>query len=270
FTLPVFVLLDRIVVSLDARPRIVDAVETAYREASEVIFEESPREEAAEPRRLRFSGAYECSNCHKPGREPEPRLFSFNNPFGACPRCQGFGNTVDYDLGLVIPDPGLTLEGGAIDPWNRPKYRPWFSELRKRAAELEVPLDVPWRDLSEAARETVLRGKDGFAGVYGFFQQLERKKYKLHVRVMLSKYRGYAECPDCRGQRLRAEARSVRLGSGAAAAKNICQATALTVAEAKEFFDALKLTPMQEEIAGPILDEVRQRLGFLAAVGLEY
>jgi excinuclease ABC subunit A len=268
---PVFVLLDRIVVSAENRPRIVDAVETAYREAGEVIFEETPRDETAERRRLRFSGSYECTVCHRPGREPEPRLFSFNNPFGACPRCQGFGNTVDYDLNLVIPDPGLTLQDGAIDPWNRPKYRPWFSELKKRAAELGVPLNVPWREMPEAARETVLRGKpstaggDGFAGVMGFFAQMERKKYKLHVRVMLSKYRGYAECPDCRGQRLRAEARAVRIDG-----KNICQATALTIADAKEFFDALKLSPMQEEIAGPILLEVRQRLSFLVAVGLEY
>ena len=270
FQAPVFVLLDRIVVNTENRPRIVDAVETAYRESGEVIFEEVPRDENAERRRLRFSGAYECTSCHRPGREPEPRLFSFNNPFGACPRCQGFGNTVDYDRSLIIPDQGLTLLEGAIDPWNRPKYRPWFTELRKRAAELDVPLDIPWRDLPESARETVLRGKDGFAGLQGFFAQLERKKYKLHVRVMLSKYRGYAECPDCRGQRLRAEARAVRLGSVATGEKNICQATALTVAEAKRFFDALNLTPMQEEIAGPILGEVRQRLGFLAAVGLEY
>ncbi len=268
---PFFALLDRIVVSADNRVRIVDAVETAYREAGEVIFEETPRDETAERRRLRFSGAYECTQCHRPGREPEPRLFSFNNPFGACPRCQGFGNTVDYDLGLVIPDQGLTLTGGAIDPWNRPKYRPWFGELRKRAAELGVPLDVPWRELPEAARETVLRGTpasasgEGFTGVMGFFAQLERKKYKLHVRVMLSKYRGYAECPDCRGQRLRAEARSVRING-----KNICRATAMTIAQAKQFFDALKLTPMQEEIAGPILEEIRQRLSFLDAVGLEY
>jgi excinuclease ABC subunit A len=267
---PVFVLLDRIVVSAENRPRIVDAVETAYREAGEVIFEEADSDETVERRRLRFSGAYECTTCHRPGREPEPRLFSFNNPFGACPRCQGFGNTVDFDLNLVIPDPGLTLLDGAIDPWNRPKYRPWFTELKKRAAELGVPLDVPWREMPEAAREIVLRGKDGFAGVMGFFAQMERKKYKLHVRVMLSKYRGYAECQDCRGQRLRAEARAVRMGDGMTGAKNICQATALTIAEAKEFFDSLKLSPMQEEIAGPILLEVRQRLGFLVAVGLEY
>jgi excinuclease ABC subunit A len=278
---PVFILLDRIVVSAENRPRIVDAVETAYREAGEVTFEEVARHEEAgdettERRRLRFSGAYECKTCHRPGSEPEPRLFSFNNPFGACPRCQGFGNTVDYDLGLVIPDQGLTLNGGAIDPWNRPKYRPWFTDLKKRAAELGVPMDVPWREMPEAAREMVLRGKpaaegkEGFAGVMGFFAQLERKKYKLHVRVMLSKYRGYAECPDCRGQRLRAEARAVRIRSEKSGAKNICQATALTIAQAKEFFDGLKLSPMQEEIAGPILVEVRQRLGFLVAVGLEY
>ncbi len=265
FTLPVFVLLDRIVVSGEARPRIVDAVEIAYREAGEVIFEEALRDENAERRRLRFSGAYECKNCHRPGTEPEPRLFSLNNPFGACPRCQGFGNTVDFDLNLVIPDKTLSLSQGAIDPWNRPKYRFWYTDLRKQAADLGIPLDVPWREMPEQARETVLRGKGAFAGVNGFFAQMEKKKYKLHVRVMLSKYRGYAECPDCRGQRLRAEARAVRING-----KNICQAAALTISQAKEFFDSLALTPMQEEIAGPILIEVRQRLSFLDAVGLEY
>ncbi|MGA3371012.1 MAG: excinuclease ABC subunit UvrA [Terracidiphilus sp.] len=265
FTLPVFILLDRVAVSAENRARIVDAAEIAYREAGEVIFEEVPRDEAAPRPRHRFSAAYECKSCHRAGREPEPRLFSFNNPFGACPRCQGFGNTVDFDLNLVIPDKELSLNGGAIDPWNRPKCRPWFTDLRRQAAELGVPLDVPWRDLPEAARETVLRGKGGFAGVYGFFAQMERKKYKLHVRVMLSKYRGYAECPDCRGQRLRAEARSVRISG-----LNICQATALTIAQAKTFFGALRLSPMQEEIAGSILQEVRQRLSFLDAVGLEY
>jgi excinuclease ABC subunit A len=265
FTLPVFVLLDRIVVSAENRARIVDACEIAYRESGEVVFEEVPREETAERKRHRFSGEFECTSCHRPGKEPEPRLFSFNNPFGACPRCQGFGNTVDYDLNLVIPDKGLSLGDGAIDPWNRPKYRPWFADLRKQAPELGLPLNVPWHELPAEARETVLRGKGSFLGVYGFFAQMERKKYKLHVRVMLSKYRGYAECPDCRGQRLRPEARAVRLNG-----INICQAAALTIAKAKAFFDSLKLSPMQEEIAGPILHEVRQRLSFLDAVGLEY
>ena len=265
FQAPIFVLLDRLVVSAENRVRIVDALETAYREGGEAILEEAPRDETAERRRLRFSGAYECTNCHKPGREPEPRLFSFNNPFGACPRCQGFGNTVDYDINLIIPDKGLSLNDGAIDPWNRPKYRPFFTDLKKRAAELGVKMDVPWSELPFEMQEIVLRGKGSFEGVWGFFTQMDRKKYKLHVRVMLSKYRGYAECPDCRGQRLRAEARAVRLNG-----KNICQAAALTIAQAKVFFNSIELSPMHAEIAGPILDEVRQRLNFLDAVGLEY
>jgi len=265
FQAPIFVLLDRLVVSAENRVRIVDALETAYREGGEAILEEAPRDETAERRRLRFSGAYECTNCHKPGREPEPRLFSFNNPFGACPRCQGFGNTVDYDINLIIPDKGLSLNDGAIDPWNRPKYRPFFTDLKKRAAELGVKMDVPWGELPFEMQEIVLRGKGSFEGVWGFFTQMDRKKYKLHVRVMLSKYRGYAECPDCRGQRLRAEARAVRLNG-----KNICQAAALTIAQAKVFFNSIELSPMHAEIAGPILDEVRQRLNFLDAVGLEY
>jgi len=270
FAQPVYVLLDRIVVSAENRARIVDAAEIAYRESGDVIFETIPREEDAERVRRRFSGEYECTSCHRPGKEPEPRLFSFNNPFGACPRCQGFGNTVDYDLNLVIPDKGLSLSEGAIDPWNRPKYRSWFTDMKKQAGALGIPMDVPWREMSEAAREIVLRGKGAFEGVHGFFAAMERKKNKLHVRVMLSKYRGYAECPECRGQRLRAEARAVRIKAEEYGELNICQSAALTIAKAKDFFAKVKLSPMQEEIAGPILEEVRQRLGFLDAVGLEY
>ena len=275
FTLPVFVLVDRIVVDAENRARIVDAAEIAYREAGEVIFEEAlrPAEDgtiSGEPRRWRFSAAFECASCHRPGREPEPRLFSFNNPFGACPRCQGFGNTVDFDLNLVIPDKGLSLNDGAIDPWNRPKYRPWFTDMKKQASSLGIPMDKPWREMTDEQREIVLRGKGSFEGVWGFFAAMERKKYKLHVRVMLSKYRGYAECPECRGQRLRAEARAVRITTQQHGGLNICQASALTIGKANEFFGSLKLTPMQEEIAGQILHEVRQRLKFLDAVGLEY
>jgi excinuclease ABC subunit A len=273
FSLPVFVLVDRIVVSPENRARIVDAAEIAYREGGEVIFEEVPRDELPEGSqrpRHRYSTAYECRNCHKPGREPEPRLFSFNNPFGACPRCQGFGNTIDFDLNLVIPDKSLSLNDGAIDPWNRPKYRTWFTDLKRQAKALTIPMDVPWQDLTTLQQEVLLYGDKrpggtGFIGIYGFFAEMERKKYKLHVRVMLSKYRGYAVCPKCRGQRLRAEARSVRVNG-----RNICEVSALTISAAKEFFAALTLSPMHEEIAGPILDEVRERISFLDAVGLDY
>ena len=270
FSLPVFVLVDRIVVSAENRARIVDAAEIAYREGGEILYEEVPREEGIERVRHRFSNAYECRSCHKPGREPEPRLFSFNNPFGACPRCQGFGNTIDFDINLVIPDKSLSLTDGAIDPWNRPKYRTWFSDLKRQAKSLSVPMDVPWQDLEPEQQEILLYGDKrpggtGFVGIYGFFAEMERKKYKLHVRVMLSKYRGYAVCPECRGQRLRAESRSVRING-----KNICEASALTISGAKAFFGELNLSPMHQEIAGPILEEVRERISFLDAVGLDY
>ncbi len=275
FTQPVFVLVDRIAVSTEGRARIVDAAEIGYRESGEIIFEivpreprgeVVPREEDSKPReRLRFSREYECKHCHRLYREPEPRLFSFNNPYGACPRCQGFGNTIDFDLDLIIPDKGKTLDDGAIDPWTRPKYRPYHTELRRACREQGIPLNVPWYDLTAAQQGFVLEGNGSFPGVHGFFQLMERKKYKLHVRVMLSKYRGYARCPECKGERLRAEARAVLLDG-----RNICQAAALTIGAAHQFFAALKLNREQEEIAGSILKEVQQRLRFLDSVGLDY
>ncbi len=272
FALPVFVLVDRIAVASDNRARIVDAAEIGYRESGEILFEIVPREAemAAPPERLRFSGAFECKNCHRQYKEPEPSLFSFNNPWGACPRCQGFGNTIDFDLDLIIPDKSKTLDEGAIDPWNRPKYRSWLNDLRKAARQNGIPLNVPWWDLTPEQQAFVLDGNGSFAGVHGFFALLERKKYKLHVRVMLSKYRGYALCPECKGQRLRAEARAVRIGDECGEGRNICEAAALTIGAAARFFSTLTLTPMQEEIAGSILEEIRQRLTFLDAVGLDY
>ena len=219
--------------------------------------------------RLRFSAAFECKRCHRVYREPEPRLFSFNNPFGACPRCQGFGNTIDFDLDLIIPDKSKTLDQGAIDPWNRPKYRSYFTESEAGGAAARHP-DRRAVVGSRAGSAGVCAGWGwGVSGVHGFFALLERKKYKLHVRVMLTKYRGYAMCPECKGQRLRAEARAVRIGDGKCT-RNICEAAALTIRAAKEFFEGIELTPMQQEIAGSILHEIRQRLHFLDAVGLDY
>jgi excinuclease ABC subunit A len=260
-----YALVDRLVVSADNRARIVDAAEIGFRESGEIVFETVPRDPETEPRRLRFSQAFECKLCHRIYREPEPRLFSFNNPYGACERCQGFGNTIDFDLNLIIPDKQKTLNDGAIDPWTRPKYRPYQSELRKAAMQNKIPLDTPWRDLTAEQQAFVLDGNGTFPGVHGFFALLERKKYKLHVRVMLSKYRGYALCPECKGTRLRAEARAVRLNG-----QNICEVSAFTIRQAHRLFENLTLTPQQQEIAGGILVEIQQRLHFLDAVGLEY
>ena len=267
FSEPVYGLVDRLAVSAEQRSRIVDAVEIGYREAGEVIFETAPRNEdgGEAPRRIRFSQRFECKNDGTRYEEPEPRLFSFNNPYGACPRCQGFGNTIDFDLDLVIPDKGKTLNEGAIEPWTKPKYRPLFTELKRFARSAEIPLDVPWYDLEEEQRRLIVDGGRGFPGVRGFFQHLERKKYKLHVRVFLSRYRGYSLCSDCGGTRLRVEARQVKIQG-----KNICQVCSMTVEEAARFFDQLSLTPQQAAIADKLLIELRERLRFLNEVGLEY
>lgn len=264
FAEPVFVLVDRIVVAGESRPRVVDATEIAYRESREVVFEIVPRDDS--PRRqLRFSQRFECKNCQLRYEEPEPRLFSFNNPFGACQRCQGFGNTIDFDLDLVIPDKRKALGEGAIEPWTKPKYRTFQTELKKFAKAKAIPLDVQWFDLEEDQRLLIIQGEGKFPGINGFFALLERKKYKLHVRVFLSRYRGYALCPECRGQRLRPEARTVLTGG-----KNICDVTSMTVDQAGEFFRSLRLTAFQCEIAGKILEEIQNRLQYLQSVGLEY
>jgi excinuclease ABC subunit A len=263
---------DRLVVAAGQRTRIVDAIEIGYREAGEVIFETASQSgsESADgkreiPVRLRFSQRFECKNDGSRYDEPEPRLFSFNNPYGACPRCQGFGNTIDIDLDLVIPDKGKTLNEGAIEPWTKPKYRPLFTELKRFARQAEIPLDVPWYDLDAEQQKLIVEGGRGFGGVRGFFQHLERKKYKLHVRVFLSRYRGYSVCSACGGTRLRAEGRQVKIEG-----KNICQVCSMTVEQAARFFDHLALSTEQAAIADKLLIELRERLRFLNEVGLEY
>src|SRR6202167_5325071 len=223
FDQPVYMLVDRLPVSAEARSRIVDAVETAYRESGEVIFD-LPARNGQPPRQLRFSHRFDCKQCNLRYEEPEPRLFSFNNPYGACPRCQGFGNTIDFDLDLVIPDKTKSLGEGAVDPWNKPKYRPVFTDMKRFAKQEGIPLDVPWVELGAAEQELILDGDGKFLGVRGFFQYLERKKYKLHIRVFLSRYRGYSTCPDCHGNRLRLEARQVKISG-----RNVCDVCAMTV-----------------------------------------
>jgi excinuclease ABC subunit A len=275
FAEPVFVLVDRLVVSAEARTRVVDAIETAYREAGEVIFELPRNEElaaiagggarATQTRVFRFAQRFECKDCSLRYEEPEPRLFSFNNPYGACPRCQGFGNTIDFDLDLVIPDKLKTIAECPIEPWTKPKYRPLFTDLKRFAKAAGIPLDVPWADLEDEHKNLILNGEGKFLGVRGFFNHLERKKYKLHVRVFLSRYRGYSLCPECNGSRLRLEARQVRVNG-----KNICEVTALTVEDALRFFEKVELSPEEAEIAEKLLEEIRERLRFLNDVGLEY
>ncbi len=272
FKQDVYILVDRIAVAPDQRSRIVDGIEQGFRESGEIVFQTAPRNNDGDasannetPQQFRFSNKFECKNCHIAYQEPEPRLFSFNNPFGACPRCQGFGNTIDFDMNLVIPDVNKTIAEGPVEPWSKPKYRTLQTELRRFAKTKDIPTDVPWADLTREQQAMVMEGEGKFPGIQGFFAMLERKKYKLHVRVFLSRYRGYAQCPDCGGGRLRKEALQVKLEG-----KNIRETTSMTVEESLNFFQNLKLSREHADIAGKILDQIRERLKFLNDVGLEY
>jgi excinuclease ABC subunit A len=293
----VFVLVDRLTARADVRQRLVDSLETCFREGHGRAVVETvlpspvgrgvggegfsaaipspnhlPKGEgktlnysSAMPRQLRFAEAFECKYDDTVYALPEPRLFSFNNPFGACPTCQGFGNTIGLDLDLVIPNPGLTLREGAIEPWAKPQFDWTKTELRAFCKTERIPMDVPFNGLTRQHRNAIINGKGEWSGVRGFFEWLDTKKYKLHVRVFLSKYRGYTRCPDCEGARLRQEARDVRVGN-----KTLPEVSALSIKEASAFFDALELSEEQAAIADRVLFEIRRRLRFLVDVGLDY
>jgi excinuclease ABC subunit A len=254
-----------------SRSRLTDSIETAFHEGQGAAFAIEVDDAGAAGRTHRFSERFECRTCGIPYEVPQPRLFSFNNPFGACPMCHGFGNIIELDRDLVVPDPTLSINAGAIEPWTKPHYRSCLAQLKRAARPADVRLDVPWVDLTDRERDFVMTGSgaaardDDYDGVQGFFRRLERKKYKVHVRVFLSRYRGYLTCSDCGGTRLRREARDVQVGG-----RTIDAVSALTVRDASGFFRDLALSEKDAVVADKILKEVRRRLGFLADVGLEY
>jgi excinuclease ABC subunit A len=260
------VIVDRLKIGGDLQARLTDSIETAYVEGGGAAFAiELPGEGGGASRIHRFSERFECRACNIPYEVPQPRLFSFNNPFGACPLCHGFGNIIELDMALVVPDPSKSILENAIEPWSKPHYRTQLTEL-KRAARGRVRLDVPWAELSDDEKRFVIDGDAAsFEGVKGFFRWLERKKYKVHVRVFLSRYRGYLTCPECNGARLRREARDVKVGGCTIDA--VCSRT---VREADAFFASLELSEKDAAIADKVLREIRKRLGFLRDVGLDY
>lgn len=255
FAKPLYVLADRLVIRPDARQRIVDTVEICFREGGEVLFEQAGE---AAPRVLRFSEKFACKTCNKTFLTPEPSLFSFNNPYGACPKCQGFGNTIDYDMDLVVPDPSKSLGAGAVDPWTKPNYDWGFAHFRRKYGS-KVRLDAAYEDLRSGERQLVAKA------VEEFFAEVETKKYKVHVRVFLSRYRGYTQCHACGGARLRQEALNVKVDG-----RTIGDVARMNIGEAHSFFGRLNLSPEQAGIAGKVLVEIRQRLQFLHDVGLDY
>ena len=218
-------------------------------------------------RRLAQSAQLACANCGIEYPAPEPRLYSFNSPLGACPACEGFGNVIGVDMDLVVPDPRKSIREGAIAPWNTPAYAHELAELLALADDCGLPVDVPWSQLSEGQRAVVLNGvpQRNFGGLDGFFAWLERRKYKMHIRVFLSRWRSYRPCPACGGTRLRPEALDARIGG-----RNIAEICAMKVCEAAEFFRRLELPPWERGVGRIMLDEVQARLGYLEAVGLGY
>ena len=276
------VVVDRVRIEGELRTRLTDSIETSYREGGGAAFAVLLGDAAAgtTDQRLVFSERFECRACGIAYETPQPRLFSFNNPFGACPTCHGFGNIIELDMDLVVPDQSKSISQGAIEPWSKPHYRAQLAELKRAAKKGRVRLDVPWAELTPEERQFVVEGDDPstssgssrvesrdeeFDGIRGFFRWLERKKYKVHVRVFLSRYRGYLACPDCSGARLRREARDVRVGG-----RTIDVVSALTVREAQQFFTDLQLTEKEAAVAEKVLKEIRRRLSFLSDVGLDY
>jgi excinuclease ABC subunit A len=254
------VLVDRLVLREGERNRLVESLEGALREGGGRAVVERPGHEP-----LRVSERFECGRCERTFVEPQPRLFSFNNPFGACPSCHGFGNLIEVDLDLVVPDKHKSLAEGAIEPWNKPHYRNLLAQLRRFARRRGIPLDVPWSFLDESHRRLVLEGDDEFTGVLGFFRWLEGRKYRVQVRAFLARYRGYQECPACAGARLRPDALRVRIGG-----QSIRDVSAMPVGAVRRFLAELELEGAEKAVANRVLQEVDRRLGFLEDVGLEY
>ncbi len=265
------VVVDRLAIGGDdLRQRLTDSIEIAYLEgggAAWAVELANPKSQIPNPAQSvhLFSERFDCRACGIAYEDPQPRLFSFNNPFGACPTCHGFGNIIELDMNLVVPDQTKSVTENAIEPWSKPHYRTQLAELKRAAKKAKVRLDVSWEDLTPAEQTFIVDGDGDYDGIRGFFRWLEKKKYKVHVRVFLSRYRGYLTCPECGGARLRREARAVRVAD-----RTIDQVSSLTVRQAQEFFAGLELREKEAAIAEKVLREIRKRLAFLSDVGLDY
>jgi excinuclease ABC subunit A len=254
------VLIDRLAIKDDdeTRSRIADSLETAFiegngrcsikiRDGEEIFFSERFERDGIE------------------FLEPTPQMFSFNNPFGACNSCEGFGKVSGIDEDLVIPDPDRTIRDGAIAPYSSPKFGKNLKDLVKVAARYSLPIDKPYKDLPKEMIKIIWNGKDEYIGIHGFFDDVKSQFYKVHMRVFYSRYRGYSRCPDCEGYRVRKDALYVKVNR-----LHIGEVTEMTIGHARIYFEDLKLSEYQQEVAGQILYEIRKRLKYLDEVGLDY
>lgn len=256
------VVVDRLSVKAGIKRRLVDSLESAYKLGKgqlRVIFLNHVQEEKD------FSLSFHCSDCDLDYREPVPQMFSFNNPFGACPECQGFGRVITIDPHLVVPDEKKSIMEGAIAPFATKNTVDEFTDLLDFCKKNSIDVDKPYAKLSKKQKNAIYEGDGFFCGVNGFFSYLERKKYKMHVRIFLSRYRSYIECPLCKGRRLKEEVLQVKVRG-----KDIAQISAMTVLELHSFLSKLKLSNFEKDAAGAVLEELRTRVLFLKDVGLGY
>src|SRR5947207_6100033 len=256
----VLVVVDRLPASDANRGRLADAVATAFNEGEGVAVALDNGD------RRRFSAHPTCSNCGTAAPVLSPILFSFNNPRGACPACNGFGAVLEYDESLIVPHPGKSLAQGALAPWTKPRYEGRRRILRETARAKGIPFDTPWADLTKKARHFLLNGASGrFLGMLPFLQRLEAKRYKQYIRVFLRQYQLAKTCPACGGARLKPEALAVRVGE-----RTIAAVAALTAGALRDWIAALQLTPFQRAVAVHILAELAARVSFVNDVWLGY
>ena len=290
------VVIDRLVLAdppAASRSRVAESLEAAFKvghgRAVVVVMGEAPRAAegdtiqpaasaaGSEARRLTFDIRFNCARCGREFPEPDPQLFSFNSAVGACPTCEGFGRVSGLDPAKIIADPRRSIDNGAISCWQTPAYKELHRECRRACHARGIRTDVPYVDLPESARRFIWDGEDepspaaglrpagGWVGIRGFFDWLETKRYKVHVRVMIARYRGYYTCPSCGGKRLRPEALNVWVGG-----RRLSDLALVPVKNLRAWFDALRLAPEDKEKAAVLLREIRNRLAYLDDVGLDY
>jgi excinuclease ABC subunit A len=253
-------LIDRLVMEEKNRSRLGEAIQRGFQLGKgriEVVREQGET--------VTFNRSFSCNRCGRSTSEPEPLLFSFNSPIGACPACQGFGRIIGIDWEKVIPDRKKTLKEKPFAPWNTPAYEDLYDYLWKACRRYRIPIQKPFEDLRPGHQEILINGKEEFIGLKGFFDWMEGKRYKVHYRVFLSKYRAYTPCPTCHNTRLKEEALSVLL-----AGKNIAQLCDMPVSDLQTFFNHLPIKEFQKRMGQRLLKEIHDRIGFMVHVGLGY
>lgn len=257
----IVVIVDRLTAEPASSGRIAEGVATAFQEGEGIaliIGEDGSRR--------RFTEFPACSNCDTPAPSISPALFSFNNPRGACPTCNGFGAVLEYDLSLIVPDPERSVRGGAIDPWTKPRYEAQRKLVAQVTREMGGDPDAPWSELDAEVREMLLRGKRGkFLGIFPFLERLEAKRYKQYIRVFLRQYQLAHTCPACNGTRLRPEVLAIRI-----AGESIADAAARSVEDLAHWLDGVEFPAQMQRIADPVLEQLSARVDYLRDVGLGY